>query len=89
MARAPRQAQDTAKYHSLDPNATTVAGQKLPVDTDGKPTETTVELTPAQAAFGIANGTISTKNPESNKRAAEAVEANLGEAHKDKGGRKR
>jgi hypothetical protein len=86
MARPPRQhkgsqrgaAEDqTEEYFVLDENATEIAGRKL-TDQNGK-RASSVRLSPADAAFHIANGSISTSDPKENKAAAEAMEMAAGE----------
>lgn len=87
MPRAPLKRDDgKAEYHVYDEKADSIAGQRL-IGDDGERAKT-IRLTPAEAAFGIANGSIGTADPETSKRAQRAVESNLGEriGGEDEGG---
>lgn len=85
MARPPRQNKskqraaenEAEEYFVLDEKAMEVGGKRL-VDEKGKRLNK-VSLSPAEAAFHIANGSISTSDPKENKPAAEAMELAAGE----------
>lgn len=83
MARPPRSPQpvreETVEYFVLDPAAKDIGGVDIPVDQKTGKRLDTVRMTASQAAFGLANGSLSTENPAKSKPAQQAVERNLGE----------
>jgi len=76
MARAPMPKDGKDDYFVLDQKAESIGGKRI-IDERGE-RQTTVRLSPAEAAFAIANGSISTEDPEKSRHARRAVEANLG-----------
>lgn len=75
MARAPV-SQEGDEYFVLDPTAEEIAGKRLRNPQGEK--QTKIRLSPSEAAFAIANGSISTEDPEKSKHAKRAIQANLG-----------
>lgn len=76
MARAPmpKQPQEgRQEYFVVDDNVREVAGQNL-ISRETGERSNKVKLTPAEAAFAIANGVVSEKDPGATQQARAAVE---------------